>query len=186
MKRIYVGIIVGMIATQCTSLQANESKHHTIGVNLGFGEITNGFDKNEDGFEFTDGVFYEYQFNNVWAVYTAYLSGSDIGCFICGTGNDDLFTRPKLNYDSYLSGIKGSLQLSQRWALFGKLGVNYYKTEFADNKQSNDSQTGIGVFAATGFDFRAYNGFGLGFESKWLDMGELKSVNYTLNFSYRF
>ena len=38
MKRIYVGIIVGMIATQCTSLQANESKHHTIGVNLGFGE----------------------------------------------------------------------------------------------------------------------------------------------------
>ena len=57
---------------------------------------------------------------------------------------------------------------------------------FSGGNRVNETDSGVGALLATGLDFRAYNGFGLGLEMTLLDMGNISAKNVTLNFSYMF
>lgn len=85
-----------------------------------------------------------------------------------------------------MSNVKGSLPLSHRWSVFGKLGVNYYDLVFSGDDRVNKIDTGVGALLAKGLDFRAYNGLGLGFEMTLLYMDNILAKNLTINFSFMF
>ena len=158
-------------------------KNHTLGINLGLGGVDTDISSETDESESVIGVIYGYQYSSIWAINTGMISAESFCIITCLKGTSIART---LGYDSYLLNIKGSLNFSNRWSMFGKLGVNYYDLEFSGGQRIDLTDSGVGGLLATGFDFRAHNGFGFGIEATWLDMGNVSATNYTINLSYMF
>ena len=161
-------------------LSSNE-KNHIFGIALGLGSINPEKSEEEIDTESVVRLTYGYQYNPNWTISTGVIFGD--GTELCIVTCPALRT---LNYNSYLLNIKGSHPLNNRWSVFGKLGVNYYDVDILGANKANVTDSGIGPLISTGFDFRAYNGFGLGFELTLQDMGIITSTGVTVNFSYMF
>lgn len=186
MKKIFLAPLLLAIMQSCLAEDtfSNSGKHYIFGVNFGVGEINTDLPSEEDNSEFTGGIFYGYQYNSKWTINAGFAAGSSIDCIIACL--DDLSLYRSAEYNSYILNIKRSLPLSRRWSVFGKLGANYYNSKFYGAHIDKITDRGVGALLATGFDFRAFNGFGVGFEAKWLDMGDINATNYTVNFSHMF
>ncbi len=182
MKKLYFTLLLLAITGPCLAFDTISStgKNHTLGVNLGFGSFDTDISSENDVSGSFGGYIYGYKYDSTWTINTGIVSGGSF-CIITCFGDARV-----LNYDSYILNIKGSLPLSNRWSAFGKLGVNYYDVVFSGGDRVNITDTGVGALLATGVDFRAYNGFGLGFEMTLLDMDNHLAKNVTLNFSYMF
>jgi len=98
----------------------------------------------------------------------------------------DMSTIRTVDYDSYLLTLKGSVPISKRWSVFGKLGANSYDLEFSGDDRVSLVNNGVGGVLAAGFNFRAYNGFGLDIEVTLLDMDIVSATSTTVNVSYMF
>ncbi|WP_157826746.1 outer membrane beta-barrel protein [Colwellia sp. 12G3] len=171
-----------VLAQPCLAVDniSSNGKNHTLGINLGLDSVDTDISSESDDGGIITGFTYGYKFDSTWTVNTGKVFGGSF-CIVTCFGDVRV-----LDYDSYILNIKGSLPLSNRWSVFGKLGVNYYNVMFSGGNRVNVIDTGVGTLLATGFDFRAYNGFGLGFEMTLLDMGNILAKNVTLNFSYMF
>lgn len=183
MKIIFITLILLTSASQCFAVDdiSSNGKKHILGIDLGIGSINPENSEEELDTESVVRLTYGYQYNSTWSVNTGVIFGS--GSELC------IVTCPELrslSYNSYILNIKGSHPLNNRWSVFGKLGVNYYDLELSGANQARVTDSGIGPLIATGFDFRAYNGFGLGIELSLQDMGVITSTSASVNFSYMF
>ena len=183
MKNIYLTLVLFALAQPCLAADgiSSDGKSHTLSINWGFGSVNTDISSeiDVDG-DAIGGYVYGYKYDSTWTVNVGKLSGGSF-CIITCFGDVR-----NLNYDSYILNIKGSMPLSNRWSFYGTLGANSYEVVFSGNSRIDRTDSGVGVLLATGFDFRAYNGFGLGFEAIYLDMGHTSGESFTLNFSYMF
>ena len=183
MKIIFITLVLLTSATPCFAVDdiSSNGKRHILGIDLGLGAIDPENSEEELDTESIVRLTYSYQYNSTWAINTGVIFGE--GTKLC------IVTCPELrslSYNSYTLSIKGSHPLNNRWSVFGKLGVNHYDLELSGANQADVTDNGIGPLIATGFDFRAYNGFGLGIELSLQDMGVITSTAVSVNFSYMF
>jgi hypothetical protein len=185
MKKLYLILVLLTFTQTCLAVENSrvDEKFHTIGFNLGVGTIRTDVSSESDDLAGVAGINYGYQYDSTWAIGTGLVSGDSICIITC---LDDMSLARNVGYDSYILNIKGSLPLSNRWFLFGKVGGNYYNVEYTGSNRANLKDSGVGALLAAGFDFRAHNGFGLGLETTWLDMGDIYATTFTLNISYAF
>jgi len=162
---------------------SSTGKNHTLGINFGLGNVDTDISSETDDSESVVGFNYGYQYSENWAINVGKTSGSSFCIVTCAEISSTVRT---LGYNSYNLNVKGSIPLSNRWSMFGKLGLNHYDLEFSGADRISLTDNGVGALLATGFEFRAHNGFGIGFEATWLDMGNISAENYTINFSYMF
>jgi hypothetical protein len=182
MKKVYFTLLLFVITEPCLAVDSMSSngKNHTLGFSLGGGSVDTDISSENDDGGSVSGFTYGYKYDSTLTINTGIVSGDSFCIVTC-------FTDVRvLNYDSYILNVKGSLPLSNRWSVFGKLGVNYYDLVFSGNDRVNTTDTGVGALLATGLDFRSYNGFGLGLEMTLLDMDNILAKNLTINFSYMF
>ena len=162
---------------------SSNSKQHILSANLGIGSTeTDLF--TESGDLSTWSILYGYKYDSTWTINTELIFADDLECFI--SCMSDVLNIRHIDYNALILNVQGSLPLSERWSMFGKLGFNYYRSDFYGGNKPRINNNGLGSFAAAGFNFRAFNGFGLGFEGKKLSMGDIDSTIYSLNFSYMF
>lgn len=185
MNKIYFTPLLLAITQPCLAVEeiSSKGKSHTLEIQLGLGSVDTETASEKDDKESVSGFIYGYKYNSNLTINMGVVSGETYCIITCPQDWSSIRT---LEYDSYILNAKGSLLLSNRWSVFGKLGANYYNLEFSGENRASATDTGVGALLATGFDFRAYNGFGLGFEIAYLDMGNISAENYTLNFSYMF
>ncbi|PKG80625.1 hypothetical protein CXF85_21095 [Colwellia sp. 75C3] len=183
MKIIFITLVLLISTSPCFAVEyiSSNGKNHIFGIDLGLGSIDPENFEEELDTESIVRLTYGYQYNSTWSINTGLIFGN--GTELCIVTCPELRT---LSYTSYILNIKGSHPLNNRWSVFGKLGVNYYDLELSGANQANVTDNGIGPLIATGFDFRAYNGFGLGIELSLQDMAVITSTGVSFNFSYMF
>ncbi|TPH13330.1 outer membrane beta-barrel protein [Litorilituus lipolyticus] len=186
MKQIILTVLLWMLMQPCFATEniSTLGKHHIIGINLGVGKITTDLPIEQDDNEISSGIYYGYKYDTNWTINAGISEGDSIGCAIQCVADTNLYR--KIKYKSYLLNLKGSIPLSNRWSMFGKIGANYYQSEFSGEYRAKISENGVGALFAAGFEVRAFNGVGFAFEAKRLSMGDIAATNYTLNFSYMF
>jgi len=162
---------------------SRNEKNHIVGISLGFGDVNSDIPSEKDDRGTVAGVNYGYQFNSNWALNAGVIFGDSLCLIACPS---DKSTLRNLSYDSYLVTLKGSLPISNRWSVFAKLGVNSYQVNLTGDDRDRLITEGAGGVIGTGFDFRAYNGFGVGIGVTLLDMEDLLAINSTVNISYLF
>lgn len=189
MNKVYFILVLLAVFTQsCLAIEdiSSNSKHHSLGYQLGLGSIRTDLASEEDGHLFFQGVTYGYQFSSNWTMSAGVVKGEEVlYCIITCFPEAEIPYRT-IDFKSYMLSIKGSLPFSKRWSVYGKLGGNYFKSEFTGNNRYSVTKNGTGALLATGFDFRAYNGFGLSLEAIWLDMKEVNVSGFSVNVSYLF
>lgn len=184
MKTIYFALVLLPLAQPCfakDNISKNERKH-TVSFNVGAGSIYASELSETDGVLSAGGLFYNYQYDDNWAISTGKMLGFGNCLLFCA--DDSNFGT--ISHDNYVLHIKGLLPINNDWSIFGRLGINYYDFEFANDNNVSLSDSGVGAVLAAGVDFRVYKGFGLGFEATWLDMDTVEATVFTLNFSYSF
>ncbi len=159
----------------------SEGNKHIVGVNIGIGRASTDISSEISDSENVGGLFYGYQFNSTWTLNTGVIVGDSLCIFTCSNNNDRT-----LDFNSYFLSVKSSYSLNNRWSVFGKLGVNHYNYEFSGDDRVSLTENGFGSLLATGFDFRARSGFGIGLEVLFLDMGNVSQESFGVNFSYMF
>lgn len=183
LKAIFITLVLLTSASPCFAVDdiSSNGKNHIFGIDLGLGSIDPENTEEELDTESVVKLTYGYQYNSILSINTGVIFGN--GTELCIVTCPELRT---LSYNSYILNIKGSHPLNNRWSVFGKLGINYYDLELSGANQANVTDNGVGPLIATGFDFRAYNGLGLGIELSLQDMGVMTSTGISVNFSYMF
>ncbi len=134
-------------------------------VGAGLGSAKN--DSREDSWKLYAG----YQFNPTWGIEAGY---TDLGKY---RGAD---------VESWSLAGTGTMPLSERWSLIGKLGASANRPEFAGSSDHTDVLVGLGV----GYSFTRNVGLRLEYE----DLGKLSDAgggssrgkNLTLSMKYGF
>jgi hypothetical protein len=176
-----------LISPQALAADNNSSqgKTHTVGYGAGWGSIKSEQFSRDSEDHSHDLFYYNYRLNNHWSINAEYIQGDSNGGFL----DIDLFgsdTYHRVNYKAYAVSLKGALNMSNRWSFYGKLGGHSYKTEFTDDTNPNFNDDGFDINAALGFEFRAYNGFGVGFEVGHIKMGDTEANTQGIYLSYAF
>ncbi len=184
MKIIFPALVLLMTSAQCFAVDnSNNEKNHVLGIQLGFTSVNSEITSERSDGGTVAGINYGYQFNPTWAINAGVLFGDSLCLITCP---QDMSTIRTMDYDSYLLTIKGSVPISKRWSVFGKLGANSYNLEFSGDDRASLLNNGVGGVLAAGFNFRAYNGFGLDIEVTLLDMDIVSATSTTVNVSYMF
>ncbi|BBN80900.1 membrane protein [Pseudoalteromonas sp. A25] len=192
-------IAFAVVCTTSFATQAQQnSEPHRVGAQLNAGGASYKSSK-QDG----DGVmslylYYNYQFNETWALEIGLNGGTEIddwNCkelnnkkFICDRNDELLFGigADELNYNNLVVATKGQFQLTKNSYLYGKIGGQYYDYEIAKNNSKILNQDGLGMFAEGGWQYDWDNGFAFNAGIQYLTMGDLDISSLNVGMSYRF
>ena len=190
MKKIYFTFVLLIMLSQPSFAVENSSsdgKNHSVGVSTGVGSIRTNLHSEKSTSGSIYGISYTYQYDSTWAINAGYIHGDGFDfCIITCLPDDEMNNLRVSDYNSFILNIKGSLPLSNRWSVFGKVGIDYYKSEFSKGYRASMKDSGMGALLATGLEFRTYNGFGVAIEYMWLDMGDIYSATLMTNITYLF
>jgi hypothetical protein len=169
--------------------QIQTPKKHTIGAKFSLGSADHNNSLSSDkGVDDLYG-YYNYAINHKVAIEVGFNEGSDGGLgfsISCCSNSVDL------EYSNLVVAGVGSIQLSQRNSFFVKLGgqiYDYQITEyqlFTNTSQEHVDESGYGVFAEAGWQYRWDFGFGLDTGLRYIDMGDLSVLAFTAGVSYQF
>ncbi|WP_105167700.1 porin family protein [Pseudoalteromonas sp. T1lg23B] len=181
-----------------TSQAEQNNETHRIGVQLqgGDAEYKN---SSQDG----DGVgslylYYNYQFDSTWALEIGINGGSeadDWDCkditndkFVCNRNDNLLFELDanKLDYSNFVVAAKGQYQITDNSHFYGKLGVQLYDYEIAQNSKILKEDDGLGLFAEAGWQYDWDNGIAVNVGWQYMDMNDLDTSSLAFGVSYRF
>ncbi|NQZ08252.1 MAG: porin family protein [Algicola sp.] len=186
-KSLLAALILAICPLSQAADNSSEGKTHTLGYGAGWGSIkSDTFYRNSEEHDHSL-YYYNYRLNESWSVNVEHIQGDSNGGFLdinLFPGGADDFDR--VNYKAYAVSLKGAVNLSNRWSLYGKLGGHAYKTEFTDSVNTNYDDDGFDINGALGFEFRAYNGFGIGFEAGRIKLGDTQANTLGINLSYAF
>jgi hypothetical protein len=170
-------------------------KKHTFGAQWSLGSA----DYERSHFS-DDGViqlygYYNYAINKQVAIEVGINSGSDWGwdCdndydnddWDCDTGWFD-WDDDDIEYTNFVIAAKGSIPLSKRNSLFAKLGGQFYDYEINYRDNTDTDESGFGLFAEAGWQYRWDFGLGLNAGLQFIDMGNLDTSTFTAGVSYQF
>ncbi|WP_394147519.1 outer membrane beta-barrel protein [Shewanella atlantica] len=174
------------------------NKIHTLGGGIGMfsGRMDSDYIHGElydEDISFSGEYFYQFHINSNWAVAAGYQDTASGFCFICGPipEGPDTFKTNIMKVDNYYLTVQYTYPISQRWAIYSKLGVNRYDIEFDDVRYTGivaPAVDGVGVdlAAGVGIKFQAFNGFGIGLDYKYLGADQVQTKVGVLAFSYSF
>ena len=92
----------------------------------------------------------------------------------------------KLEVNNVVLAGKAQYQLSQRNSLYGKLGVQFYDYKIKQRSTVLVDESGVGLYAEAGWQYRWDNGIGIDAGLKLIKMGDLSIAGTTLGISYAF
>ena len=189
---IFPVYLLPVILHTCYSLATEQShppKMHTIGAkfSLGSADHDNSLLSNK-GVDDLYG-YYNYAMNHNGAIEVGFNEGSEGGLgfsLSCCSNSVDL------EYSNLVVAGKGSIQLNNGNSLFVKLGgqiYDYQITEYQflkNTAQLQANESGFGLFAEAGWQYRWDFGFGLDTGLRYIDMGDLSVLAFTAGVSYQF
>ncbi|MDD9173501.1 outer membrane beta-barrel protein [Aliivibrio sp. S2TY2] len=169
------------------TVQANND--NSIGVDLGYGSIKNdissgilnGTSNNDD--MATINIFYRYMVNTSYGVELGYRNSfGGFGSMLTSDfkGVRDLeFYGPKINFYSEKS-------INNLVGIYGKLGINYYTTEYVLNNEKKEiSYSELGTEASLGINL-SFDGLGFGIEYNYILSESLNSGSILLSSRFKF
>ena len=191
-KRVLLSIYLLLVLSHPYCLLAVEQsqtpKKHTLGAQWSLGHADH--DKSVLGDKGVSHLYgyYNYAVNQQVAIELGLNKGSD---WSIGWGWDSDDTE----YNSFVITGKRSIKLSKRNSFFIKLGGQFY--DYQITNQSFDNQfkytdkliaddSGLGLFAEVGWQYRWDFGFGLNTGFQFMDMGDLNISAFTAGVSYQF
>ena len=175
-----------------------DQKVHSYGIQLSAG----GADyKNSsaDG----DGVgqlygYYNYHFSPLLALEVGLNIGTEADDWECKEINNDNFDCRRnnqslfdldvddLDYQNLVVAAKTQIEITQRNSFYAKLGANYFDYELSRGNTKVEDDSGLGLFAELGWQYRWDNGIGMNVGYQVFDMKDLDTYNITSGISYRF
>ena len=196
MTLLVAGLSGQAFSTEVT--QNTSSKLHSFGGPLAVGGVEYVISNNGD-----DGVvqlygFYNYAFSQHFSLELGLNIGADIDdwdCYEtynddwhCSTNNDSLFGLDvdEVEYSNLVVAVKGTLPLSQRNSLYGKIGAHYYDYDINRNNRTIINDSDIGVYLAAGWQYRWDMGLGMNAGYEAYDMGDLETFTLNVGISYQF
>ncbi len=159
----------------------------THGLFLGFGN-ENVSNKNAQRSLSGTVVNYQYQyiFNKNSSIKIGYIKGNsdDFGCyFFCIPDDPDDRSR----FNSKQIKYQHTFPVSNRHAFYANIGIDFFEDiNYTGDGAFTDINKGTGHSLGVGWQFRAYNGFGVGYEyaNLWLD--DTKVASTSIHFSWLF
>ena len=162
---------------------STEGKNHIIGLKTSIGAMDINQRHEESDLQFSVSPYYHYQLDQNWSFTLSYINGeADDSLEIF----DDILVEDHFEYSAVAAGAKAHMPLSNRWSLYGHLALHHYESEQYIEHFDDRRQDGVSYFGAVGAEFRAYNGFGVGFEYHVLDMDEISVKAVGISVSYMF
>lgn len=164
---------------------STKADSHEFGIMLGSGNVSSDFLNDESDSSIFGGFLYNYHFSDQLGFEISHISGDTDEVII--TGLDSGNFKRSVEFTTYNFAVKGGLKFSERWRGYGLLGLNYHNLDLrTKSTQVIIDDNGVGVTAGLGIEFRAYNGFGLALESRYLSMGDTDATTTGLVFSWLF
>lgn len=177
---------------------ASEKSPHSVGAQLS-GAAAKYKSSTQDG----DGVgqlylHYNYAINDMFSVELGLNNAADVDDWKCSDVNKDKFTCAKndtklfglnadeVEYSNFVVAAKGQYSLSQRNSLYGKIGAQFYDYDISNNSKKVQSDDGVGLFLAAGWQYQWDNGLKINAGLQSMKMGYLKVAGTTLGLSYQF
>ncbi|MCJ8269286.1 MAG: porin family protein [Psychrosphaera sp.] len=184
MKKSLMALLV-LALSPMAHCEENSStdKTHTLGFGFGWTNMRSDLVAETSDIQGYGSYFYSYQFTPVWAINFDHTTADTKNI---GFGDSDVAIYRQAKYNANIISAKGRVALSPRWQFYGKLGANQYQMDYTGQQQPAHHQSGLGIALAAGVEFRAYNGFGFGFQIQHLDMGDTRVTANGMYFSYLF
>lgn len=162
---------------------STKGKNHVLGVTTSIGAMDINQRHEDSDLQFSVSPYYHYQLSQNWALTLSYINGeADDSLEIF----DDILVEDHFEYSAFVVGGKAYIPLSNRWSLYGQLGLHHYESDQYIEHFTDRKQDGVSYFGAVGAEFRGYNGIGFGFEYHKLDMDEISVKAVGLSVSYMF
>jgi len=173
-------------------------KRHSIGVQ---GSVANAEYKNSDhdGNGIAQVYFhYNYAFDPIFSLEVGLNTGRQNDDWQCQRDNNDkwlckeedlsLFdlNADKVEFNNLVLAGKAQYQLTQRNSLYGKLGAQFFDYKIKQRSSVLVDDSGIGLYAEAGWQYRWDNGIGMDVGLKLITMDDLKVAGTTLGISYAF
>lgn len=110
---------------------------------------------------------------------------NDWNCF--DTDNDHFgLGVDEIEFSNVVIAIKGTLPLSKRNSLYGKLGVQAYSYDISSDNITVVDDSGTGLYLAAGWQYRWDFGLGMNVGYEAIDMGKLDTFTLNTGISYQF
>lgn len=173
-------------------------KRHSVGVQ---GSLASAEYKNStsDGRGVAQIYFhYDYAFDRTFSLELGVNAARENDDWNCERDDDDKWSckekdlslfdidADKLEYSNLVVAGKAQYQLNQRNSLYGKLGAQFYDYEIKQRSTLLADDSGLGIYAEAGWQYRWDNGIGIDAGLKLMKMGELRVAGTTLGVSYAF
>ncbi|RTR39197.1 porin family protein [Shewanella canadensis] len=180
------------------STKTSFNKTHTLGI--GFGMLSGTMevdyvpgDPDSDSISFSEEYFYQFHIDNNWAVAVGYQETSSGFCIICTPLNGGSEARyvDITRVDNIYITAQYTYPISQRWAIYTKVGFNRYDLDYEDGRYTDiippsRDDIGVDLAAGLGIKFQAFNGFGIGLDYKYLGADKVQTKVGVLTISYSF
>lgn len=206
MKKLYLILFCILLSNTCIADDANIkndtktsfNKTHTLGVGVGIlsGRMESDYDTGylySEDISFSEEFFYQFHINSNWAVAVGYQETSSGFCFICAPLDGGSETRyvDITRVDNIYITAQYTYPISQRWAIYTKVGLNRYDLDYEDGRYTDiippsRDDIGVDLAAGLGIKFQAFNGFGIGLDYKYLGADKVQTKVGVLTISYSF
>lgn len=176
----------------------DDLKRHSVGVQASVAGVEYK-NSDSDGNGVTQLYFhYNYALNRIFSLEAGVNVGRENDNWKCQRDDDDKWScRDKdlslfeLNGDKIvlknlvLAG-KAQYSLSQRNSVYGKLGAQLYDYKIKQRSRVLVDESGVGLYAEAGWQYRWDSGIGMGVGLKLMKMGDLSTAGTTLGINYAF
>ncbi|MGB0833354.1 MAG: outer membrane beta-barrel protein [Psychrobium sp.] len=193
MKHLTTSAILSMIlAAPVLANDIGDIKNpNSIFVGVGHGNVAfdfqvDGMAKNDDRTGEIEFSGYRYRMNNVWAVDARYINGKP------GLFSGLFHSSSEVNFDARVISAQAQHKLSQRWSLYGNLGLNHYDWDIVTSsengnveRQTLQKENGVGLFAAAGAKVE-WERVEISFDYQILKMDDLDADFFSLAVGFKF
>jgi len=186
------------VAFSVNAAAQDNLKHHSFGVqgSLGTAEFKNSGSADNDIAQVY--FHYNYAFDDIFSLELGVNSAQQYDDWKCERDDADKWSckekdlslfdlnADKVEVRNLIIAGKAQYQLSQRNSLYGKLGAQFYDYKIKRRSTVLADDSGVGLYAEAGWQYRWDNGLGGDAGLKVMKMGELKVAGSTLGISYAF
>jgi len=200
-KLILSFIISSSFSSLATANDLTEAGAFNAGGQVSFGSINHDSFGNDD-----DGVaqvmlYIDYYFKPGWAIEVGLNQGTNVQDWICEHGDlddDDDYclsddeTKPSsfesdLDYSNFIVAVRFDKPLTENSFIYGKLGVQYFDYEMADNNNDVfEKDSGTGIYSELGWQYQWSNNMNLNIGYQHIAMSSLTTSSLTIGVGYRF